>query len=177
MRQWVCGLLLLSGCQSVYYEFDKGYVSSALTMGRVGKHPLEALIGRIHIVGEDNLWGPINYDFGAGPMYVIPTDGKSNAFGFDIATKLILVKWAVEPYLEIGTGYLYMAEKWEEQATNYGFTLQGGIGVRYQMPGQGKVGIAYRQWHESNGNKIFGSPRPNPGFEAGGLFLSYEVGF
>ena len=173
---WVLGLLLC-GCQSVHYETDKGYVSSSLTINRWGTEPLEAMIGAAHIATEDVLVGPFNYDLGAGPVVVVPTDGKGMALGIDTSVKFLYTTFPVQPYLELGAGFLDAPERWEGQGTNWGFILQGGLGLRYAITKDSKLGISYKQWHESNGAAIFGSPGPNPGFEGGSLWLSYAFEF
>lgn len=169
-------LLLFCGCQTVYYEVEKGYVSDSLTTNRWGG-PLEAMVSTFHIVGEDKFWGPFNYSLGIGPAVVVPTDGNAAALGFDESSKIIFVLWPVQPYFEFGLGFLNTTERWEGQGTNWGFIVQGGVGVRYQLTGTGRIGLSYKQWHESNGATIFGSPGPNPGFEGGSLWLSYTFEF
>ena len=61
---------------------------------------------------------------------------------------------------------------------NWGFITQVGFGVRYELSKGQWLNVDYRQWHESNGTRVFNHSRaPNPGFESGSIWLGYAVDF
>ena len=59
-------------------------------------------------------------------------------------------------------GLDHFTEQWQNQGTNWGFTLGPVVGIQF-----GSFFIEYRYWHESNGTKAFGHNQgPNPGYNA-----------
>lgn len=107
-----------------------------------------------------------------GPRVGIPlTDREDGAIlGLDIEARLRWDREGVQPYVGFHVGTAYFTERWEEQGTNWGFTLGPVVGFKKDW-----WFVEYRYWHESNGTKAFGHDKgPNPGFNASLLSIGVE---
>ena len=178
MRYLWLVVLLACGCTTARVHVEQGITSRDLTVYAVGKEKIEALITSVQLEQEFQIVGPIHGIVGAGPSIVTPMDGRADALTLDVVGHIVYTKFPLQPYLMFGSGLFYAAETWEPQGSNWGFITQVGFGVRYELAEGQWFNVDYRQWHESNGTKVFNHSRgPNPGFESGSIWLGYAVDF
>lgn len=102
---------------------------------------------------------------------------KAAGIGLNLGLRARLrVSERVEPYLFVGSGIMVWDERPGIQATDWGFIIQGGPGVRLWLSDRLAVTAGYRVWHQSNGSSVFfdGTKSPNPGYNADAVFLGVE---
>ncbi len=111
-----------------------------------------------------------------GPTVVFP-DEKKTALGVDTVARVYYNETYPRPYIGAYIGVSYMTGKWEEQSTDWGFTLGPIIGTEFKINEQSSILVEYRYWHESNGSNVFGTRGPNPGYNADTAFILYMIKF
>lgn len=176
MRYLWLATLLACGCTATRIHVEQGITSQKLTLGSWSEESVEALITSVRVEQEFQIVSPFHGIVGVGPSTILPMDGKAEATTLDVVGYVLYTDFVLQPYLMVGSGLFYSERPWEPQGSNWGFILQGGIGVRYELTEGHWLNFDYRQWHESNGSKIFGhSYLPNPGIEGGSLWFGYAV--
>lgn len=182
MRLLAFLLLFIIGCSSKWVRVESGYMSTDAIpsfVSRVGGESIEATRLGTSVEAEAASNDTLAVDVGMGIATTLPIDGKETFYELDALLRLRwkLLEW-VEPFVSIGVGFGWTPERWEPQGSSWGFPLFGGIGTRFLIRENEWFWLDYRYWHESNGSKIFGhSELPNPGFDAGGVFVGYSFAF
>lgn len=178
MRYLWLVVLLACGCTTARVHVEQGITSRDLTIYAAGKESIEALITSVRVEKEFQIVGPFHGIAGVGPSVILPTDGRAEAAALDVVGQVVYTDFILQPYLILGTGLFYASKTWEPQGSDWGFILQVGLGVRYELAEGHWLHVDYRQWHESNGSKLFGhSYHPNPGVESGYFVFGYAVDF
>lgn len=174
---WLATLLFCPGCIATQLHVEQGIVSQSVTIERFGRESLEASIDSARYEGIYQVVGPFYGTVGIGPSLIQPTDGKATALALDTAATFYYADWDWQPYILLGAGLFRSAAKWGEQATHWGFVLQGGVGVRREIAEGQHLHFGYRQWHESNGSRVFGHDNENPGIEGGSFWGGWSLAF
>lgn len=175
---WFTIFLFCGGCTTTRIHTEHGIASRDLTVYAVGKEKLEVLITSVRLEQEFQIVGPFSGIVGVGPSIVTPMDGRADALTLDVVGYVVYTDFLLQPYLMFVSGLFYAAETWEPQGSDWGFITQVGFGVRYELTEGHWLNLDYRQFHESNGTKVFNHSRaPNPGFESGSLWFGYALDF
>lgn len=178
---WIAILFAGIGCETTRAHVEQGYISSAFTINGFGDYTVEALVTSARVETEFEILDPVRGVIGFGPTFIEPIDHNPPAAGLDLVGNVVLAEWKLQPYLLFGAGLFYSDGVWhegkDEQETEWGFILQGGLGFRYEVEEGHWLSLDYRQWHESNGSRVFGHGKVNPGFEAGSFWLGYAFDF
>lgn len=105
-------------------------------------------------------------DLDVGPSGFFREGGEGQYFGAETAPRLVYsgLNLPVNFYLESLFGVGYLPQKWVGEATNFQFSLGGGVGISIPIDKHWEIDLGYRLYHISNGSGIFGSPRPNVGY-------------
>lgn len=178
MRYLWLATLLACSCTTARVHVEQGIASKEITFGKWSEESAEVLITSVRLEQEFQIVGPFHGIAGVGPSVILPLDGRAEAAALDVVGQVVYTGFILQPYLLLGTGLFYASETWEPQGSDWGFILQGGVGVRYELVKGHWVNVDYRQWHESNGSKLFGhNYRPNPGVEGGVFSFGYAVDF
>ena len=173
-------IMFSTGCSTMTAEFGSGGgatigASNEINLGsgeRIQMTQLEARIGTIV-----PLTNTFDLHLAIGPNLVIPTDSHDNALGLDGTIRVLYNDTYPRPYVGLHIGASYMFNRWEEQATDWGFTLGPIVGTEFKINESSSILVEYRFWHESNGSKMFGTRRPNPGYNADTAFILWQIKF
>ena len=133
--------------------------------------------------GKDNYEiVPLTLRFGFDLLDILPGEKKKGSFdllaepfvnpvvGPDSSIEAgcnLLVKYArslsdsIYPYVEAGTGMIYVKEEMERQTKGWNFLLQCGLGLNYLIRDDISLTAGYRYRHFSNG----GRKHPNGGID------------
>jgi len=167
--------VFLSGCSPFYrVSVGSGYSGpiSRMTPGfrETAARYIEGGVGwENHLTDrlwQDNMWcGQFVMPYGADESNGIGIEHISR-FRYDFG------KW--EPLIAPHVGFLNTNKKWDGQATTWGFSLGGSLGLRYEVEKNTWITGEYRLYHFSNGSRVFGSPRPNDGYNIDLFILGAE---
>jgi hypothetical protein len=69
--------------------------------------------------------------------------------GFLLKYSVPVTKW-IQPYFEVGTGFIYSTQHTREQATQWNFLDQAGLGLAFYPRKDFSLSLGYRYRHYSN---------------------------
>lgn len=114
----------------------------------------------------------------AGPVILSPTKGPTSEYvGFEIKPRIIYTDWIFHPYLEGIAGVGNTSKRWRGEGTHHLFSVGGSLGVAVPLTDSWEFDAGYRFYHLSNGSAIFGSPKPNVGYNTDMLYLGFQYNF
>ena len=123
----------------------------------------------------------VDLSIAAGPSIYLPTKGvqpKEEFVSFEVTPRMYYTKWFIHPYGEVLLGVGWTDHhKWEGQSTRWNFSLGGGIGVEYPIDDHWTIDLGYRTYHISNGSNVFGSPKPNHGYNTDMIIMGLQYDF
>lgn len=143
--------------------------------------PMDGHYGSIKVGVRGLVFGDLGLSIAVGPALFSPEKGVSSNeefLSFDVTPRLYYAEWFIYPYIEALAGVGWTdRRKWEGQATQWNFSIGGGIGVEVPINKHWSIDFGYRNYHISNGSQIFGSPSPNHGYNTdliiGGLQYNF----
>jgi len=186
-------LLCLSGCGSLIYHsrVDYGYGSQFA----IAK-PLNDFVTGINIKGEPRGDLPMDghytavkigarvaimdalLDIDIGPAIFVPTKGPdNNLYTAELSFKLMPSTHYVRPYIEPFAGVGRSDHRWDGEGTKLLFTVGGSIGASLILSPQWELDVGYRFYHASNGALIFGTKKPNVGYNTDIVLLGVKGRF
>lgn len=175
-------IVLLTGCQSSKIgRFDYSY-QTPFAIGKVINHNGNgrSMIGH-YISTRFGLRDDISQDFDVelsiGPAAFFREGGMGQYYGIEATPRLTYTNWFFRPYLEGLVGVGYLPHKWEGEATNHQFSVGGALGITIPINKQLEFDLGYKYYHISNGSAIFGSPRPNDGYNSDGIVAGITYKF
>jgi len=180
-------LIFFSGCQGLFRErwarneLGIGYsVGLSKTLNLGNSRPIE-IIHKGFRIGDEfiKLSERWKIDAFAGPAITVPiNDQNATGIGLDLLSRIRYTYWiGLEPYLSLKLGFHYFDKRLEPQATNWGVILGGGLGTRVRLTKDFWLFGEYQLWHQSNGSKVWGAPRPNPGWNCDLFIIGIEYKF
>lgn len=178
-----CALLLMlcSGCLSQPYALFEGGTGTREGLSKyVNFRGEEVEITQFGVRLGGTIWDDpdgLALDLQGGPSFTVPTAGETGrGYSLEGAFRLrVTDSEDVQPYALFGLGVLVFDEQWSAQATSWGFTVNFGFGTLLKLTERTRLVMEYRYWHESNGSALFGSPRPNPGYDSDMIFFGFQV--
>jgi len=121
-----------------------------------------------------------NIDLGLsrGPSLFSPTKGpKGDYIGAEVRPRLTYTGWAVHPYIE-GFGSIGRTQhRWEGEGTKFQFSTGGSLGLAIPLNDDWEVDLGYRFYHISNGSSIFGTTKPNVGYNTDIVYFGLQRNF
>lgn len=175
MKYFALLFTLLIGCNSPFVRTNIG-------LGHTG--PIEkslqpegtyssSIMGGAHLGVAHSISDNLDLDLLFGPNIYIPLNDKNGElFSVEFNPRLRYGQ-ETQPYFGVFFGPGYAVDRWEPQATSWGFVLGVDLGLRIKF-NKFYLTVGYRIWHTSNGSKVFGSPGPNPGSNMSMLLFGVE---
>jgi len=185
--------LLLSGCQSVetFTRAEYGYGSQWLIAkgfndqqtgtwdGRLrAAVPMDGHYVSLAVGGRIEIFDNVDLGLSLGPSLFSPTKGPEGDFiGGEFKPRLSYTGWAVHPYIE-GFGSIGRTQhRWEGEGTKFQFSVGGGLGFAVPLNDAWEVDLGYRFYHISNGSAIFGTTKPNVGYNTDMVYFGLQRNF
>ena len=157
-------------------DHDPGYRDDGEPRGGLPMdgHYLSMKVGIQHEFFPD-----FNFDVAGGPTIWIPTKGtEGEYFAADAVGRIsyLGIKYFY-PYIEGLLGVGRLEHHWIGEATKHQFSSGGGLGIIIPVEDHWKLNLGYRAYHISNGSAIFGTERPNVGYNTDLFFFGFQYDF
>lgn len=120
-----------------------------------------------------------NLSLALGPAIFIPSKGpRGNYYSLDFAPRISYISLDLfYPYVEGLVGIGRLEHRWLGEATKHQFTIGGTLGVTVPIIDYWKLDFGYRIYHISNGSAIFGTRRPNVGYNTDLFIFGIQYDF
>lgn len=164
-----------SGCNTLRIEAGhgiKGGPSSEIEEKDIEASHFSIKIGKKIYEGNH-----FDLDVFLGPSIIIPVNKDGLGASADINPRLIYNSRTLKPYVGFSASMFYSDVKLKPQATKWGFLLSASVGLLFPMSSNWNGFVEYKAWHESNGSRVFGTKRPNPGFNSDIIMVGLEYEF
>ena len=173
-------LLLNFSCKADFIKLDVGNFAGH-NISKIHPSGIEGdfVQYKINIGYRSNLFDSIYLDTFIGPTVIETTNPENNILvGVNLSPRILYQSESyLHPYLMIELGVLYFIESPQYQATDWGFLLGFGPGIKIDLEKNIGLIIEYKILHESNGSKIFGTKEPNPGINSDMINIGLEYKF
>jgi opacity protein-like surface antigen len=128
---------------------------------------------------QQEIFPDFNFDIAAGPTTWIPTSGPNGEYYSADAVGRVSylgIKY-FQPYAEGLLGVGRLEHHWIGEATKHQFSSGGGLGIIVPIEDHWKLSFGYRVYHISNGSAIFGTKRPNVGYNTDLFLFGFQYDF
>lgn len=191
MRWWIAFLLLCTGCNPiarVEYGYGSQYavakLANDLATGDniLGKPkaalPMDGHYASFKIGTVERFTDSIDVDASIGPAIFSSTKGPSgNFYVIEASPRFTYRTGLIEPYISGLLGVGYTEKLWPGEGTRFQFSVGGSIGLAVKFSESWSAYLGYRFFHVSNGSAIFGTKKPNVGYNTDMIVIGLEHGW
>lgn len=176
----IISILLLAGCETSITRVDYSYHNPFLIGHYMNKgtqsEPINGHSTSIRLGNREELEN-FDLELTVGPTILLRDSGDGKLFTAEAVPRVIYKQFFLRPYLEAILGIGYLPHKWDGEATNLQFSVGGTLGISVPLSKNWEFDVGYRYYHVSNGSSIFGTERPNIGYNSDGIAFGFSFKF